>query len=356
MKRFMFLSLFLLVIAHSVVYAQGSYLCNDSLRILNIGNSFTNNSTVYLKNMVECAGINTDSICIYKYTRGVASFHTVHDCWNDNDEATYAVEKVLGNLDQNISGIGNSYDGSILRSAIKNCKWDVIIIQQTSQYSNEYGVWNGHGPGGYLKEFMDTLRKYQPLAEIGISLPHSSYLQNHDTNERHYEIANSVKEFCKDYNVDFVIPYGTAVQNIRMSRINTTKYGFSVDMHHLAEGVGCYVANAAYFEAVFKPRYGISIIGNSFRFEVPEEVLLEANYPEECISVTDENAHDCQMAAVLSVKDMFVVTNPDDYTSSIEYARNSIRKGRKHISNNQIVIENSRCFYNTMGVSTTFNK
>ena len=284
----------------------------DSLKVLHIGNSFTENSTVYLSNMVQRAGINTRDMCLYKCVRGGGSFSTFIDCWNDNDAQGYYVSKILGGITLPIASSATPNDGSNIRKVFTDCRWDVIVIQQVSNYSHKYEFWNQNNAGGHLSELIGLIRTYQPQAAIGINMVHAAYKYNSDTNNLYQLIADSYHQFCIDYGIDFIIPYGTAVQNIRQSSINTTEYGFSYDKLHMTAGVGDYVACAAYFETLIAPRYGVSIMGNPYRVSITDSQRASATYPDELVSVTDENAHLCQKAAVLAVHDMFNINNPDN--------------------------------------------
>jgi len=264
------------------------------------------------------------------------------DCWNDST-MDYGTNRVVGSIKQPIQ-----QNGFRQKSALQDCIWDLIIIQQVSKYSNQFDLWEGRTDGGYLDVLLDTIKHYQPNAKIGICMTHSSYSQNNDTNERFLQIVKTHKEFCKKYGIDILIPYGTAVQNIRESSINKTEFGFSFDKHHLSEGVGRYVASAAYFETLLAPRYGVSILGNTYRCEVPASTIEKAKYPSEFISVTDFNAEVCQMAAVLAVKNMFEVTNPDSYSTNLEQIEHKPDNNKKLIDNH-VVIEHNGHLYNCAG-------
>lgn len=169
---------------------------------------------------------------------------------------------------------------------------------------------------------------------------HAAYTYSSNTNNLFKLIADSYHQFCIDYGVDFIIPYGTAVQNIRQSLINTTEYGFSNDKLHLAPGIGQYVACAAYFETLITPRYGVSIMGNPYRVSISDSQRNSASYPDELISVTDENAYLCQKSAVLAVHDMFNINNPDNTSILID--------GEAYTNNLQL--NNQKIFY-----TRTFN-
>ena len=327
----------------NMLFADSSPRVNlkkDSLKVLQIGNSFTENSTVYLSNMVQRAGINTGDMCLYKCNRGGGSFSTFVNCWNDKDATGYYISKVFGGITLPIASSATPYDGSNIRKVFTDCKWDIIIIQQVSNYSHQYSLWNQNHAGGHLPELINLIRTYQPQAAIGINMIHAAYTYSSNTNNLFQLIADSYHQFCIDYGVDFIIPYGTAVQNIRQSSINTTEYGFSNDKLHLAPGIGQYVACAAYFETLITPRYGVSIMGNPYRVSISDSQRNSATYPDELVSVTDENAYLCQKAAVIAVHDMFNINNPDN--TSI------LTDGEAYTNNSQL--NNQKIFY-----TRTFN-
>ena len=333
-----FLTLTVSVKAHTtshydnMVFSSRVNLKKKSLKVLHIGNSFTNNSTSCLSSMIRVAGIDVSDMCLYKCVRPSGSFSTFLDCWDDKDGVGYRIDKVIGGITMPLESLATPNDGSNIRKAFTEYKWDIIIIQQVSTYSHKYSYWNKEHKGGHLQDFINLIKEYQPQAAIGVNIPHASYQFNSDTNTLFQLIANTYHQFCVEYNVDFIIPYGTAVQNIRQSSINTTQYGFSSDQHHLATGVGEYVANATYFETLIAPRYGVSIIGNPYRMNISNSKRESYTYPDEYVSVTDENAYLCQKAAVLAVHDLFNINNPDNtsiLTDSEEYTYNSLLKKHK---------------------------
>lgn len=277
-------------------------LQKSQLRILHIGNSFMSNCTSYLGSMISAAGVDVSDMCIYTARRSSGSFKTAYDAYHGTE--TYELNRLIGGVTQPIS----TGDGSIpFQSAINDCVWDVIVIQQVSRYQNSFDEWAGNGLGGYLDELWRLLRTKQPMASIAINMTHAAGIYDDDSNNRFSELSIAHRKFASKYAPDIIIPYGTAVQNIRKSSINTTDNGFSHDNQHLAGGVGLYVAGAAYFESLIAPRYGVSILGNTYRANAPIEGT-------EYVSVTDTNAYVCQMAAVLAVNNMWEAVNPDNIT------------------------------------------
>ena len=96
----------------------------DSLRVLAIGNSFTNDAMQYMNDMVEASGIDNDRICVYSLTEGSSDFDTwvgkdyVYTDFQLMKEAGKAEMKDRGSLEQ-----------------LLGQNWDVIVIQQSSTLS-----------------------------------------------------------------------------------------------------------------------------------------------------------------------------------------------------------------------------
>lgn len=299
-----------------------------TLKILDIGNSFTNNAmgiytggTDNLKSFFNAAGISFENMCLYRAIRSGGSFKNWFDVYNDNDsEVSYSITKHFGGLSQTMNGTAAAGDGSKFRSCLQDNTWDVILIHQASDHSTcDLATLEGHDNRGYLKEFIMLLRTLQPSAAIGFLFTHVSNRQsiasNVDTATRFRQMCLSVKQVCKSYDIDFIIPVGAALENLRASSLNTTSNNFSEDNHHLAAGLGKYVAAATYFEAIFAPRYGVSVYGSTFNeVGINSEVIgTHTNYSDNFLAVTPANATKAQQCAVLAVKYPWNISNPDEY-------------------------------------------
>ena len=304
------LSFFCILLSLSIT-AEVSVLKKNELRILDIGNSYTNDATNLLPIIVNASKADLSKFCIYKCHRGGASFKTWVDVFNDKDQATYTVKKVIGDLSTNVqTGTGEKENGKLFRDALINETWDLIIIHQVSNYAPYYSKWKEKSSAGYLDELISIIKKYQPNTKLGFYLIHS-YWSEYENNterssfERWQLIANSTKSFCDDYNIDIVIPYGTAIQNLRASSLNN-EYDLTRDGTHCGYGLAQYTAACCYYEALIAPRCGISVLGNSARIDVSDK---ESKYPS--INVTDDNAPIAQRAAYLAIKDMYNCQNPE---------------------------------------------
>jgi prefoldin subunit 5 len=279
------------------------------LKVLDIGNSYTQDAQTYLPQIIKASGIGTD-FSLYRAFRPSASFKTWVDCWNDSDKENYSIDFCAGTPLDGISGSGSASDGDLFRKALQSVKWDIILIHQVSTYSNDYSLWEGDGAGGYLKELIRIIRVTNPQATIGYLMTHSyrgSYWANSEGSSylRWRNIADATKQLKQEYGIDFIIPYGTAVQNLRASSLNDG-YEFSEDGTHMGAGLGDYVAGCCYFESLLAPRYGISIWGNTFRLTNLNESTGGRR------NITDQTAVVAQKAAILATLDMWTVSDPDD--------------------------------------------
>ena len=280
------------------------------LKVLDIGNSYTQDAQTYLPQIVQAAGISKD-FSLYMAYRGSGSYKSWVDCWNDRDTQEYRIEFCTGTQIQGISGYGSASNGALFRKSLESVKWDIILIHQVSTYSNDYSLWESRDLGGYLPELIQIIRKTNPQATIGYLMTHSyrgTYWANTEKSslKRWENIVEATKQLKAEYGIDFIIPYGTAVQNLRASSLNDT-YEFSEDGTHLGSGLGDYVAGCCYYQSLLAPRYGVSILGNSFRItNLDESVNGRKN-------VTDKTAHVAQKAAMLATYNMWELSNPDVY-------------------------------------------
>lgn len=285
----------------------------STLKVLDIGNSYTDDATALLPLIAENSGIDMTNLCLYKATRGGATYKNWYDVYNDKDIGyAYSISKVLGGLNANVvTGEGPKGDGSLFRSLLTNEQWDVIIIHQMSSYAPYYNRWTENSNAGYLNELLNIIKKHQPKAVIGTYIIHSlwdKHARNKERSsfERWKLISQSVKQMQKDYGIDFVIPYGTAIENLRASSLNN-EYDLTRDGTHCGYGLCRYTAACCYYEALIAPQYGISVLGNNARYDV--SMSKNSRYPG--VSVTDRNAVIAQYAAVLATKHMFECINPE---------------------------------------------
>lgn len=306
-------------------------LKKPNLRILDLGNSYTGDAVHYLKNILDAAGITT-GFSLYTCVRGGAYFRSWVNMYKEADDYSYAVQKQAGDSISGVvqgqySGLDNSWFVDLLKK-----DWDIILIHSSSIYSDNYEEWTGDGEAGGLTEYLRIIKTYCPQAAIGFYLIHSQPGWNtsspqigETSTERWQRMADGVKWMMANYGIDLVIPYGTAVESLRMTSINPldpivndgeTKNDFIQDGNHLSSGIGDYVAACTYFEALFAPRYNVTVLGNTFRKQDIEPTENDiTNYGERAtasiVQINDANALLAQRAAILAVNDMFNLHNPE---------------------------------------------
>jgi hypothetical protein len=304
------LILLLFLVQSIQIQADDSVLKKENLKILALGNSYTDDYFYHLKDITTASGSDVSDMCIYKISRSYASFKAWCDMYNDKDIYDYYFTKVLGGYWPGINqATGQAGDGTVLRDVLTNVQWDLILIQPSSPEAPYHDSWESNG---YLDELINILHDKQPNAEIGIVLVHS-YWDDYSMNDqkssytRWQMISESVQWLTNNYDINLVVPCGTALENLRMSSQNND-YDLTRDGTHLAYGLGRYVASGCCYEALIAPRSGISLKGNTMRYSVPE--TFTSKYP--AIDVTDVNAPVAQEAIQEAILDPYTCNNPDE--------------------------------------------
>lgn len=286
----------------------------DTFRVLDIGNSFTEDCVTYMSDLVDYLKNNKDlddSKMSFSFAyRGGASYKNWFNIFHNADSSSYYIKKMFGGLEETFTGNCGAKQGDCFRNALKNHKFNLIIIHQVSTYSGAYDGWEGTGDDGYLKEFIQLLRFYQPQATIGCLMTHASPRQmqagESDTRGQWSRIAQANKTFAENYGIDIVIPAGTAVENLRISSANKGTHHLTRDNHHMADGLCRYTGTCAYWETVFAPYFGISVYNSGWTYKA-----VTGTYTEDTIQITKANAQIGQMCAMLACCDKYNLNNPD---------------------------------------------
>lgn len=308
-----------------------------NLRVLSIGNSFTIDATHYLNDIVYASGVDVSDICVYIAVKGGGSFKEWCDVFYDSfSGSSVQISKMAGALDADVKE-GIYANGEEFCRILSNNKWDLITIQQRSYYAHDYESWETDGVSGHLSELLQLIRKMQPDATIGYLMPHALWggdaANTFKSSYKWWEkVAESTKKLSENYGIDFIIPHGTAIQNLRASSLNN-QYDLTEDGLHCANGLADYTAACTYFQSVFAPRYGVSVLGNAARKTVPKR---DVTYSESDIDVTDANAEVAQKAAFLACCDGYKCVNPEGYDlgelKNIELSDNNTRTKNTFLS------------------------
>ena len=302
-------------------------------RILDIGNSYTDNYTEMLKGIAEGSGIDMEGLSLCTLTRSSGSFRSWSGCYYDLDEQPCHFRRVLGAPVVTPDCDADPHDGSLMRRVLTEQTWDLIVLHQRSEYAHLYDQWTGDGDAGHLDDLLAIIRKEQPEAEIGFHIIHSyadwlTGIEGNGSLSRWRQSAEAARRLVEERDISVVIPCGTAVESLREQPPGNSA-DYASDGSHLAAGLGQYTAACTYFEAVIAPLFGVTVLGDPARYACTEAERASARFPEACVDVTDGNAIMAQQLAVDAVANPYSISTsgieavPCDRTETIGPAYNA---------------------------------
>ena len=266
----------------------------DTLRILAIGNSFSDDGTEYLPGLLESAGIR--NVIVARLYIGGCSLERHCDEYA-NGLSNYVYYKSTRNRWKTVSKKATLLDG------LKDEPWDIITIQETSGHSGTYETykeWILQLVGIIRKETLNphaTIAWHETWAYASNSEHGMFRLYNKDQLTMYNAIVDCVSRASKEFDIPVVIPSGDAIQIARGTRLNnqdevpeTCKvYQLTRDGYHLTRQFGRYIAECTWFEALIKPVFGVSVYDNGY-------LMRDTEY-----SITPKDARLCQKCAVQAV-------------------------------------------------------
>ena len=278
-KPLFFFILFFLAAPLSLVYGQSA--TGDTLRVLAIGNSFSQDAVEqYLHELADAVGKH---IVIGNLYIGGAPLSLHWKNIQENKNA-YSYRKITADGNKTTTA-----DVSIL-TALKNEKWDYVSIQQASPLSGKFDTYIKPLTG--IKHFLDSVGGtdvqyiwHQTWAYAPNST-HSGFANYGKNQQQMYKkIMEASSKAKKQFNFDLVVPSGTAIQNARGTFLgdNLTRDGYHLDLH-----IGRFIAACTWFESLFG-----------------EQAPTESYHPEK---VSPEAAEVAKKAAHAAVRRPFKVT------------------------------------------------
>lgn len=246
-KQFLLVVFFSFFLCISCIYAQ------DTIRILAIGNSFSEDAAEsYVDDLAKADGVK---LVIANLYWGGCSLET-H--WNNvkTNNAGYSYRKI-------IDGDTTVLDKKSIFYAVKDEKWDYITFQQVSQYSGRYKTFFP-----YITNLLQYVRANATNADVKYGLhriwayaansTHSDYDYYHNNQIEMFDsIVSAYTKVSMQTGIDIIIPSGTAIQNARTSSIGDN---LNRDGYHLSYKLGRYIAACTWYEKML----GRPVIGNSF--------------------------------------------------------------------------------------------
>lgn len=224
----------------------------DTLRILAIGNSFSENAVE--QNLHEIAAADGKCAIIGNMYIGGCSLER-HYYNSQTANRDYSYRKI------DASGHKTVIEGVTLEEALADEHWDVVTFQQASHFSGQPDTYEPYLTG--LIEFVEarvpvgTKFYWHQTWAYAQTTGHEAF-PNYDSSQgKMYEaIVDAAAKACKDHNLT-IIPCGTAIQNVRDTFIGDN---LNVpDGYHLNEA-GCYAAACTWYQTLF----GESVVRNRF--------------------------------------------------------------------------------------------
>lgn len=257
----------------------------SQLRVLAIGNSYTQDNTFYIKTILEAAGVPEDNYCVYVAIAAGASLAY----W----EQRYQLDAI-----DSLWRVGGALNIPVAKGTLHDLlhqEWDVIIMQQ---YSGDAPDYNTYQP--YLTTLATAARQLCTNKDMLLAwnLVHSYAAgfskKSNDSELRWLRNALAASEVMERDGFDILIPSGTAIQNARNTTLNTS-HELTRDGTHLAYGVGCYIAACTWVETLFSPVFSLDIVGNNSTIEQqPQE---KPTFPDGWKPVTEQSRELCQRCA-----------------------------------------------------------
>lgn len=230
----------------------------DTLRILAIGNSFADDGMMWLPELLEAASIR--NVILGRLYIGGCSLER-HCNEHEGGETDYIYYKSTKNKWETISKKASMLQG------LKDEKWDIISLQQASGWSGMYSSYNP-----WLGKLIGIVREHSAKKEARIAW-HQTWAYARNSTHEHFSnygkdqikmfsaINECVEKLRQEYGIEVVIPSGTTIQLFRETPLNDINE-LTRDGYHLNEQFGRYAAACAWFEALIKPVFGISVRGN----------------------------------------------------------------------------------------------
>ncbi len=253
----------------------------DTLRILGIGNSFTDDGMMYLPELLEAAGIH--NVILGRLYIGGCSLERHCNEYESNSE-TYRYSKSTANK------WFTAREKASLLHGITDENWDIVVLQQCSPKSGDYNTF---------QPWLDTLTEivrwnctnagaciaWQQTWAYSTNSTHPDFPRYEKNQALMYNsIMSATKTLLAENNIEIIIPSGTAVQNMRNTSFSDEKE-LTRDGYHLSYGAGRYLAACTWFQSLIAPCFRTTIAGNP---------CVLAGTPNQ---LTPELARACQEAA-----------------------------------------------------------
>ena len=208
---------------------------DETLSILTVGNSFSDDAMEYVWKIATSAGVKNVILGNLYYPSCRVSWH--YEMW----EYGQTVYEYRVNTD----GHWKTTQNASFENAFGEYEWDFISFQQSAQALQS-------DPTLYtdLYDLMLMARERAPKAKFVWHMPwanpHNNY--HNDTETMYRDLLTAQRMLIENYSFDDVITTGTGIQNARSSYI--PKEEFIRDGWHLSLILGRYIAGLTFFTQI----------------------------------------------------------------------------------------------------------
>lgn len=223
---------------------------DSKLKILAIGNSFTDNASTFLPGLVDI--LNEDSVCVVKLCRPSASLsmHWKNHLKNSSDYIMYYSERGKWVTADDITTIDD---------ALNILDWDIIVIQQVSGYAGKYDTFQP-----FLDNLVALFRESNPNVKIAFhyTWAYFPWTEHPDFSRYDYNCDTmyfAIMEACEraSEKLDLIIPSATLVRDMRQEFADEEE-AFSTDGFHIYNPFVEYALSSLWYESLVTPFMGTS--------------------------------------------------------------------------------------------------
>lgn len=219
---------------------------NNVIKILSIGNSFSQDAMEYLYNIASSAGC--EIIVGNLYYAGASLEKHVENV--TKNEAAYHYYKWYSPVPETLLWQTMEY-------GVLDEDWDIITFQQSSGLS---GVYDSYQP--YLNTLINYVRNLcsNKNAQFALHMTwaysndctHESFVYyNYDQQKMYESIIDTYKKVMEENDIQILIPSGTTIQNGRTNKgLKSIGRELTSDGYHLNEGMGRFLAGLTYYESL----------------------------------------------------------------------------------------------------------
>lgn len=223
---------------------------DHTLRILAIGNSFTNDTMRFVSKIANSAGYDVTVGVLWKGSIALSD----HLEYLQNDEPEYQFDQFTKE-----NGYERVTQEAVLPSTVLQQDWDLVFLQQISHLSGEPSSYYDAQGNSYVTQLTQLIRTECPNPDLSFSwLMGWAYAQdfggssfsryNNDQMTMYRAISNTVENTVwSTGEFESIIPVGTSVQNVRSSYVGDN---LNRDGRHLSYGMGRYAAGMTVAAAI----------------------------------------------------------------------------------------------------------